>query len=62
VQFLRKTVTVKSYANQVVIICDKDSAVTHDRLMGQEKTAYKLEHYIGLLERKPRSLGWSQDE
>jgi hypothetical protein len=25
--------------------------------MGQEKTAYKLEHYISLLERKPRSLG-----
>ena len=56
VRFLRKTVTVKGYANQVVIICDRDTVVTYDRLMGQGHTTYKLEHYIGLLERKPRSV------
>ena len=56
VRFLRKTVTVKGYANKVVILCDRSTVVTHDRLMGQRKTAYKLEHYISLLERKPRSV------
>ena len=52
VRFLRKSVTVKGYAN-VVIICDADTVVTYERLSGQGKTAYKPEHYIGLLERKP---------
>jgi len=56
VRFLRKTVTVKGYANKVVIICDQDTVVAYDRLMGQGKTTYKLEHYIDLLERKPRSV------
>ena len=56
VRFLRKAVTVKGYANKVVIICDHDTVVTYERLSGQGKTTYKLEHYIGLLERKPRSV------
>ena len=56
VRFLRKAVTVKGYANKVEIICDRDAVVTYERLSGQGKTAYKLEHYIGLLERKPRSV------
>ena len=56
VRFLRKTVTVKGYANKVVIICDRDTAITYDRLMGQGETAYRLEHYIDLLEQKPRSV------
>ena len=53
IRFLRKSVTVKEYANKVVIICDADTIVTYERLSGQGKTAYKPEHYIGLLERKP---------
>ena len=56
VRFLRRTVTVKGYANTVEIICDRETVVTYERLSGQGKTAYKLEHYIGLLERKPRSV------
>ena len=56
VRFLRKPVTVKGYANNVAIICDHNTVVIYERLQGQGKTAYKLEHYIGLLERKPRSV------
>ena len=56
VRFLRKTVTVKGYANYVHIICDKDTVVIYERLFGQDKTAYKLEHYLDLLDRKPRSV------
>lgn len=40
----------------MVIICDHNTVVTYKRLQGQEKTSYKLEHYIGLLERKPHSV------
>lgn len=29
---------------------------THDRLFGSGKTSYRLEHYIDLLERKPRGV------
>lgn len=56
IRFLRKTVTVKGYANYVHIICDKDTVVIYERLFGQGKTAYKLEHYLDLLDRKPRSV------
>ena len=56
VTFLRKTVTVTGYANSVSIICDDRTVVTYERLQGQGKTAYKLEHYLDLLERKPRSV------
>lgn len=38
VRFLRKIVTVKGYANKVVIICDQDTVVTYERLSGQGKT------------------------
>ena len=56
VRFLRKTVTVKGYANHIHIICDKDTVVIYERLSGKDKTAYKLEHYLDLLDRKPRSV------
>lgn len=56
VRFLRRAVTVKGYANKVEILCDRETVVTYERLSRQGKTTYKLEHYIGLLERKPRSV------
>lgn len=56
VKYLRKTVTVKGYANYINIICDKNTVITYERPSGQGKTSYKLEHYIDLLERKPRSV------
>ena len=56
IRFLRRTVTVKGYANTVHILCDRETVVVYDRLFGQGKTAYRLEHYLDLLERKPRSV------
>lgn len=56
IKYLRKTVTVKGYANSINIICDDHTVVTHERLQGQGNTSYKLEHYLDLLERKPRSV------
>lgn len=56
VRYLRKTVTVKGYANEVHIYHDGVIIASFDRLYGSGKTSYRLEHYIDLLERKPRSV------
>ncbi len=56
VRYLRNTVTVKGYANEVHIYHDGVIIASFDRLYGSGKTSYRLEHYIDLLERKPRSV------
>ena len=56
VRYLRRTVTVKGYANEVCIHQDGAIIASFDRLYGLGKTSYRLEHYIDLLERKPRSV------
>lgn len=56
VQFLRKQVTVKGYAETVEIHCDKDHIVRYKRIFGKNETEYRLEHYMTLLERKPRCV------
>lgn len=56
IRYLRRTVTVKGYADKVLIMYNGKLIATHDRLYGSGKTSYRLEHYIDLLERKPRSV------
>ena len=56
VKYLRKTVTVKGYADKVLILYRGKLIASFDRLYGSGKTAYRLEHYIDLLERKPRCV------
>lgn len=56
VKYLQKTVTVKGYANEVHIKFNGDLIATFQRTYGKGKTSYRLEHYIDLLERKPRSV------
>ena len=56
VRYLRKEVTVKGYANEIHILYDRELIATFDRVYGSRKTIYRLEHYIDLLERKPRSV------
>lgn len=56
VRYLRRTVTVKGYADKVLIIYNCKLIATHDRLFGSGKTSYRLEYYIDLPERKPRSV------
>lgn len=55
-KYLRKNVTVKGYANNISIVHEGSVVVTYSRQYGSGKTQYRLEHYIDLLERKPRSL------
>jgi hypothetical protein len=50
------TVTVKGSAFKVEVYHRGELLVRHERCYGQHKTIYKLEHYIPLLEHKPRAV------
>jgi transposase len=51
-----KVVTAKGSAFLVEIYCHGELLASHERCYGQGKTMYKLEHYIPLLEERPRSV------
>lgn len=55
-KYLRKSVTVKGYANNICILHEGTVIATYFRQYGLGDTQYRLEHYIDLLERKPRSV------
>ena len=55
-KYLRKDVTVKGYANSICILHEGTVVATYSRQYGSGNTQYRLEHYIDLLERKPRSV------
>lgn len=56
VKYLGKDITVKGYANEVLIFHKGTLIATHRRIYGKGKTEYRLEHYIDLLEIKPRAV------
>ncbi|MDD2402862.1 MAG: IS21 family transposase [Clostridia bacterium] len=56
-KYLRKEVTVKGYANAIYILYQGSVIAKYSRQYGFGHTKYQLEHYIDLLERKPRSVG-----
>ncbi len=56
VGYIRKEVTVKGFANEVHILYNGELLVSYTRTYGAKKTSYRLEHYIDLLEKKPRSV------
>lgn len=52
-----KDVTVKAYGNHLDVIFNNKIVATYIRLYGSgNSTSYTLEHYMPLLERKPRSV------
>jgi len=55
-KYLRKDVTVKGYGNNVQVFYQNIKIASHLRCYYSGKTQYQLEHYIDLLERKPRSV------
>jgi len=56
VRCLRKTIVAKGYANKVCFFYNNEIIETYDRIYGTGITEYRLEHYIDLLEHKPRSV------
>lgn len=55
-RYLSKDVTVKGYANHIHILYQSTIIAEFPRQYGSGDTKFKLEHYIDLLERKPRSV------
>lgn len=56
VSYVRKTVTAKGYGNELIIMYQNTEISRYERFYGKRDTYYKLEHYISLLERKPRAV------
>lgn len=54
--YLRQDVTVKGYGNKVGIYHKNTEIASFERCYASGKTDYNLEHYLDLLERKPRSV------
>lgn len=55
-KYLGKEVTVKGYGNHIRILYQNIEIATYERCYLSGETLYELEHYIGLLERKPRAV------
>lgn len=55
-QYSNKTVTVKGYGDRVVFMFHGEIIAQYDRDYRHDETNFRLEHYIDLIERKPRSV------
>ena len=56
VKYAGKEVSVKGYGNKVVMIYRNTEIAKYPRCYGRKQTIYKLEHYIDLIEKRPRSV------
>lgn len=56
IAFVDKDVSIKGYGNEVIIIHKQVEIAKYPRCYDRGKTIYKLEHYIDLIERRPRSV------
>jgi hypothetical protein len=55
-KYISRDLTVKGYGNEVTILFEGSEIVTFQRSYGSRVTQYRLEHYLDLLEIKPRSV------
>jgi transposase len=55
-RYLRWVVTLKVFAARIEVHCREGLIATHPRLSGKGRVSLKLEHYLDLLERKPRAF------
>lgn len=56
VQYVGYTVSIKGYPESILIYHKGNLISTHQRLMGKNQTSYQLEHYMPLLEQRPRAI------
>ena len=56
VNLVGKIVSLKAYGNHLVCYHQGDQVARHPRYYGQGETSFELEHYLPLLEQKPRSV------
>ena len=55
-QYSSKMITVKGSGNKVEILFCGKTIAEYDRDYRYDRTHYCLEHYIGLIEKRPRSV------
>lgn len=55
VEYAGKEVSIKGYGNEVVILYRNSEIDRYTRCYEKSKTKYRLEHYIDLIESRPRS-------
>ena len=55
-KYIGRDLTVKGYGNEVIILFEGSEIATFPRAYGSRVTQYRLEHYLDLLEIKPRSV------
>lgn len=51
-----KTVSVRAYANRIIMVLDGKEVGNHRRQLGRDKLIYDPWHYLAVLERKPGAL------
>jgi hypothetical protein len=56
VEYAGKEVSVKGYGNEVVILSKNQEIARYPRCYQKGKTQYRLEHYLDLIEKRPRSV------
>jgi len=56
VKYVGKEVSVKGFGNEIRIFSKGYEIARHDRMYGRDKVHTQMEHYIDLLERKPRAV------
>ena len=56
IKYASKEVTVKGYGNEISILYRGSEIARYSRCYQRNTTKYQLEHYIDLIERRPRSV------
>lgn len=56
VTYVDKDVSIKGYGNEVIVIHKQDQVAIYPRCYGRGEALYRLEHYIDLIEQRPRSV------
>ena len=55
VKYVSKEVTIKGYGNEIAILYRSSEIARYSRCYQRGTTKYQLEHYIDLIEQRPRS-------
>ncbi len=56
VHLVGRSVSLKAYGNHLLCYHQGDAIARHQRCYGRGETAFQLEHYLPLLEQKPRAV------
>ena len=55
-KYAGKEISIKGYGNEVVMLYRNEEIACYTRCYERGKTKYRLEHYIDLIEKRPRSV------